>query len=74
MLCCFLSICRFIKEGSTVTVMGVIQKKTDNVLMIVPPSDLISTGCQWGKLFFPTNLFGIILICQDSLKDDVVPV
>lgn len=63
----------YIKEGSTVTVMGVVQR-TDNVLMIVPPPEPVSTGCQWSSLFLPANLSGIVLLCQDSSKDDVIPV
>ncbi|KAH7426804.1 hypothetical protein KP509_10G017500 [Ceratopteris richardii] len=63
----------FIKEGNLVTVMGVVQR-TDNVLMIVPPSDTISTGCQWTSLFLPAPLPGIVLLCEDNSKDDVIPV
>uniref|UniRef100_A0A0D3GXN3 Uncharacterized protein n=1 Tax=Oryza barthii TaxID=65489 RepID=A0A0D3GXN3_9ORYZ len=36
---------RYIKEGSRVCIMGVVQRN-DNVLMIVHPSEPISTGCQ----------------------------
>uniref|UniRef100_A0A0E0I8N1 Uncharacterized protein n=1 Tax=Oryza nivara TaxID=4536 RepID=A0A0E0I8N1_ORYNI len=35
----------YIKEGSRVCIMGVVQRN-DNVLMIVHPSEPISTGCQ----------------------------
>ncbi|CAL9099512.1 unnamed protein product [Musa acuminata var. zebrina] len=63
----------YIKEGSTVSVMGVV-RKNDNVLMIVPPSEPISTGCQWTSCILPANLDGIVLRCEDTSKLDVIPV
>eukprot|EP00249_Psilotum_nudum_P011131 c22981_g1_i1 orf=443-2011(-) len=63
----------YIKEGSTVTVMGVVQRN-ENVLMIVSPPEPVSTGCQFGKFLLPANLEGIVLKCDDSLKADVVSV
>ncbi|KAJ0965591.1 hypothetical protein J5N97_026729 [Dioscorea zingiberensis] len=63
----------YIKEGSTVSVMGVVQRN-ENVLMIVPPSEPISTGCQWAKCLLPASLEGIVLRCEDTSKIDVIPV
>ncbi|ONK70591.1 uncharacterized protein A4U43_C05F35310 [Asparagus officinalis] len=63
----------YIKEGSTVSVMGVVQRN-ENVLMIVPPSEPFSTGCQWLKCILPANLDGIVLRCEDTSKIDVIPV
>ncbi|CAL0308594.1 unnamed protein product [Lupinus luteus] len=63
----------YIKEGSTVSVMGVVQRN-DNVLMIVPPAEPLSTGCQWAKCIFPATLEGIVLRCEDASKIDVIPV
>lgn len=63
----------YIKEGSTVSVMGVVQKN-DSVLMIVPPPEPASTGCQWGKCFFPSKLDGLVLRCEDTSNTDVIPV
>ncbi|RWW42766.1 hypothetical protein BHE74_00051639 [Ensete ventricosum] len=63
----------FIKEGSTVSVMGIV-RRNDNVLMIVPPSEPFSTGCQWAKCILPANLEGIVLRCEDTSKIDVIPV
>ncbi|XP_004507029.1 uncharacterized membrane protein At1g16860-like isoform X2 [Cicer arietinum] len=63
----------YIKEGSTVSVMGVVQRN-ENVLMIVPPPDPITTGCQWFKCIFPASLEGIVLRCEDMSKNDVIPV
>ncbi|WOK95003.1 hypothetical protein Cni_G03708 [Canna indica] len=63
----------YVKEGSTVSIMGVV-RKNDNVLMIVPPSEPFSTGCQWAKCILPANLDGIILRCEDTSNVDVIPV
>ncbi|KAI5659469.1 hypothetical protein M9H77_28262 [Catharanthus roseus] len=63
----------YIKEGSTVSVMGVVQRN-DNVLMIVPPPEPFSTGCQWAKCILPASLEGIVLRCEDTSKIDVIPV
>ncbi|KAJ8770590.1 hypothetical protein K2173_018081 [Erythroxylum novogranatense] len=63
----------YIKEGSTVSVMGVVQRN-DNVLMIVPPPEPTTTGCQWAKCIFPASLDGIVLRCEDTSKNDVIPV
>ncbi|XP_073003484.1 uncharacterized membrane protein At1g16860-like [Typha latifolia] len=63
----------YIKEGSTVSVMGVV-RRNDNVLMIVPPSESFSTGCQWAKCILPASLEGIVLRCEDTSNNDVIPV
>jgi len=63
----------YIKEGSAVSVMGVVQRN-DNVLMIVPPPEPIPTGCQWHKFLLPATLEGLVLRCEDSSKIDVIPV
>ncbi|XP_061354365.1 uncharacterized membrane protein At1g16860-like [Gastrolobium bilobum] len=63
----------YIKEGSTVSVMGVVQRN-ENVLMIVPPPEPITTGCQWTKCIFPASLEGLVLRCEDTFKNDVIPV
>ncbi|CAH2080408.1 unnamed protein product [Thlaspi arvense] len=63
----------YIKEGSTVSVMGVVRRH-DNVLMIVPPSEPVSTGCQWLRWLLPTYIEGLILICDESQMVDVIPV
>ncbi|GJX92978.1 uncharacterized membrane protein-like protein [Tanacetum coccineum] len=64
---------RYIKEGSTVSVMGIVQRH-NNVLMIVPPSESVPTGCQWTRCLLPMSLEGIVLRCEDSSKLDVIPV
>ncbi|KAI9162348.1 hypothetical protein LWI28_026421 [Acer negundo] len=63
----------YIKEGSTVSVMGIVQRN-DNVLMIIPPPEPIGTGWQWAKCIFPANLEGIVLRCEDTSNNDVIPV
>ncbi|CAH9093467.1 unnamed protein product [Cuscuta epithymum] len=63
----------YIKEGSTASVMGVVRRH-DNVLMIVPPREPVSMGCQWMQCIFPTYTAGLILTCDEDQSDDVVPV
>ncbi|XP_071713889.1 uncharacterized membrane protein At1g16860-like [Rutidosis leptorrhynchoides] len=63
----------YIKEGSTVSVMGVISRH-DNVLMIVPPTDPISTDCRWGCGLFPTYIEGLVLTYDESQNANVIPV
>ncbi|KAK9935927.1 hypothetical protein M0R45_012800 [Rubus argutus] len=63
----------YIKEGSTVSVMGVVRRH-DNVVMIVPPVEPVSTGFQWLHCLLPTYVEGLILTCDDTQDADVVPV
>ncbi|XBI38118.1 hypothetical protein VPH35_123251 [Triticum aestivum] len=63
----------YVKEGNTVSVIGVVQRN-DNVLMIVPPPEPFNTGCQWGKCLLPTSLDGLVLRCEDTSNGDVIPV
>ncbi|XP_057428818.1 uncharacterized membrane protein At1g16860 [Lotus japonicus] len=63
----------YIKEGSTVSVMGVVRRH-DNVLMIVPSTEPVSTGCQWLRCLLPTYAEGLILTCEDNQNSDVIPV
>ncbi|KAL3820783.1 hypothetical protein ACJIZ3_006688 [Penstemon smallii] len=62
-----------IKEGSTVSVMGVVRRH-DNVLMIVPPTEPVSTGCRWLCCLLPTFIEGLILTCDQSQNGDAIPV
>lgn len=63
----------YVKEGSTVTVMGVVQRH-ENILMLVPPPEPMSTGCQWPKFILPATLEGIILRSEEPSKADGIPV
>ncbi|ESW19662.1 hypothetical protein PHAVU_006G144300 [Phaseolus vulgaris] len=63
----------YIKEGSTVSVMGIVQRH-DNVLMIVPSAEPVSTGCQWIRCLLPTYAEGLIMTCEDNQNADVIPV
>ncbi|EPS62355.1 hypothetical protein M569_12434, partial [Genlisea aurea] len=62
-----------IKEGSTVSVMGVIRRH-ENVLMIVSPTEAVSTGCRWPFCLLPTFIEGIVLMCDDGENDEAIPV
>ncbi|XP_050212393.1 uncharacterized membrane protein At1g16860 [Mercurialis annua] len=63
----------YIKEGSTVSVMGVVRRH-DNVLMIVPPPEPVSTGCQRFQCLLPTYVEGLVLTSDENQDTDVVPV
>ncbi|KAI3823836.1 hypothetical protein L1987_05280 [Smallanthus sonchifolius] len=63
----------YIKEGSTASVMGVVRRH-DNVLMIVPPTEPVSTGCRWACGLFPTYVEGLVLTCDESQNAEVIPV
>lgn len=55
------------------SVMGVVRRH-DNVVMIVPPVQPVSTGFQWLRCLLPTYVEGLILTCDDTQDADVVPV
>ncbi|KAL2467107.1 Ubiquitin-specific protease family C19-related protein [Abeliophyllum distichum] len=63
----------YIKEGSTISVMGVVRRH-DNLIMIVPPSEPVSTGCRWLCCLLPTYIEGLILTCDESQNGDAIPV
>ncbi|KAG8385797.1 hypothetical protein BUALT_Bualt03G0082600 [Buddleja alternifolia] len=63
----------YIKEGSTVSIMGVVRRH-ENVLMIVPPTEPVSTGCRWPCCLLPTYVEGLILTCDETQNGDVIPV
>ncbi|CAL0301130.1 unnamed protein product [Lupinus luteus] len=63
----------YIKEGSTVSVIGVVRRH-DNVVMIVPSSEPVSTGCQWFRCLLPTYVEGLVMTCEDNQNSDVIPV
>ncbi|KZV16059.1 hypothetical protein F511_26188 [Dorcoceras hygrometricum] len=62
-----------VKEGSTISVMGIIRCH-ENVVMIVPPTEPISTGCRWPCCLFPTYIKGLILKSDESQNGEVIPV
>ncbi|MCE0481893.1 hypothetical protein HAX54_040073 [Datura stramonium] len=35
--------------------------RSNDVMVITPPQELISTGCQWKKLLLPVDVDGLIL-------------
>ncbi|CAN8231017.1 unnamed protein product [Cochlearia groenlandica] len=63
----------YIKEGSTVSVMGMVRRH-DNVLMIVPPAEAVSSVCRWWSCLLPTYAEGLIITCDDNQNADVIPV
>ncbi|GAB4830781.1 hypothetical protein Ancab_004814 [Ancistrocladus abbreviatus] len=63
----------FVKEGNTVSVMGVVRRH-ENVLMIIPPTEPISTTWQWLRWLLPVYVEGLILTCDDNQNSDVIPV
>lgn len=64
---------RYIKEGSTVSVMGMVRRH-DNVLMIIPPAESVATGCKWWRCLFPAYVEGLIITCDENQNADVIPV
>ncbi|KAI5647082.1 hypothetical protein M9H77_33087 [Catharanthus roseus] len=50
----------YIKAGSTISVIGMLRKQND-ILMIMQPQEIISTGCVWQKLLLPSDYDGLIL-------------
>ncbi|KAF5733279.1 hypothetical protein HS088_TW17G00821 [Tripterygium wilfordii] len=54
----------YVREGSSVSVFGML-RRNDNVLMIVQPPEIISTGCLCHKLLLPSDVDGLILGVPD---------
>ncbi|XP_010933777.1 uncharacterized membrane protein At1g16860 isoform X1 [Elaeis guineensis] len=50
----------YIKEGDSLTVMGMLSRK-DGVLMIAPPPEPFSTGCLLQKFLLPVDVDGLVL-------------
>ncbi|CAN8274225.1 unnamed protein product [Cochlearia groenlandica] len=63
----------YIKEGSTVSVMGMVRRH-DNVLMIVPPAEPVSSDCRWWRCLLPRYTDGLIITCDENQNIDVIPV
>lgn len=51
---------RYVKEGSYVSVIGRFLRNSD-AMMIVQPSELLTTGCLCRKLLLPVDIDGLIL-------------
>ncbi|KAH6791568.1 hypothetical protein C2S52_002045 [Perilla frutescens var. hirtella] len=60
----------YIKEGSSVSVVGILQKVND-ILMIVQPHEMLSTGCRWPKLLLPMDVEGLIIGFPETATVDV---
>ncbi|KAM3746671.1 hypothetical protein ACB098_06G219000 [Castanea mollissima] len=50
----------YVQEGSCVTVIGMLHRNND-IVMIIQPPEVISTGCLWQKLLLPVDIDGLIL-------------
>ncbi|XP_047950235.1 uncharacterized membrane protein At1g16860-like [Salvia hispanica] len=61
----------YIREGYTVSVLGVVRRH-NNMFMIVPPVEPVSTGFGWRCCLFPTYIDGLILINEEH--DEAIPV
>ncbi|CAA7407634.1 unnamed protein product [Spirodela intermedia] len=61
----------FIKEAGIISVLGTLQRQ-DDVLMIVPPAEPISTGCQWKRCVFPIHIEGLMLLGDKNPNDEVI--
>ncbi|KAH6814893.1 hypothetical protein C2S51_023911 [Perilla frutescens var. frutescens] len=60
----------YIKEGSSVSVVGILQKVND-ILMIAQPHEMLSTGCRWPKLLLPMDVEGLIIGFPETATVDV---
>ncbi|KAJ6813405.1 putative membrane protein-like [Iris pallida] len=60
----------FIKEGGIASVMGILRKH-ENLIIIDQPRDVISTGCQWKRCFFPMYVDGLVLIGDTTPEAEV---
>ncbi|XP_020084484.1 uncharacterized membrane protein At1g16860-like isoform X2 [Ananas comosus] len=54
----------YIKEGRSLTVMGILSIKS-GVLMIIPPAEPISTGCLLKNFLLPVDFDGLLLKISD---------
>ncbi|KAB2597871.1 membrane protein [Pyrus ussuriensis x Pyrus communis] len=52
--------CRYVQEGSSVTVFGMLHRNNDMTTIVQPP-EVISTGCLWRQLLLPVDIDGMIL-------------
>ncbi|XP_073062389.1 uncharacterized membrane protein At1g16860-like [Primulina eburnea] len=62
----------YVKEGSTVNVMGILSIN-NRVPKIVHPQEILSTGCMWQKLHLPMDMEGLIIgisktVCSQGSK------
>ncbi|XP_058085886.1 uncharacterized membrane protein At1g16860-like [Magnolia sinica] len=62
----------YVKEGSSLTVMGVLQRNNDDVMIVQLPEP-ISTGCLWRRFLLPGDINGLILRVSDSTASLATP-
>lgn len=51
---------RYVQEGSSVTVIGTLHRN-DDIVMIIEPPGVISTGCMWQRFLLPVDIDGLII-------------
>ncbi|KAG2725635.1 hypothetical protein I3843_01G075700 [Carya illinoinensis] len=51
----------YVQEGSCMTVIGMLQRNND-ILMIMQPPEIISSGCLHQRLLLPVDIDGLILL------------
>ncbi|KAM7275934.1 hypothetical protein ACFE04_017800 [Oxalis oulophora] len=56
----------YVQEGSSVSVFGMLRKIND-VLMVVQPPEVISTGCIWKRFLIPVDVDGLILWVPETV-------
>lgn len=61
-----LSFGRYVKEGNSVSVIGMLNRSDDTATIVQPP-ELISTGCLWRNMLLPVDVDGLILGVQGRL-------
>ncbi|XAR53923.1 hypothetical protein NMG60_11028866 [Bertholletia excelsa] len=57
----------YIKEGSSVSVIGMLHRRND-IMTITQPPELVSTGCLWRKLLLPVDVDGLILGAPEATR------
>lgn len=61
---------RFIREGDTASVIGVL-KKHHAYDIVDAPSGVVTTGCQFTRCMFPVHVEGLILVGDEDPDDEV---
>lgn len=65
---CYFVISRFIKEGDTASVIGIV-KQHHSYNIIDPPGGAVTTGCQLKRCMFPLLVEGLVIIGNESSND-----
>ncbi|KAJ4836165.1 hypothetical protein Tsubulata_037423 [Turnera subulata] len=63
----------YVQEGGLVTVVGMLHRHND-LLMIVHPQELLSTGCLWHKFSLPVDIDELIIGVPETAVPNINPV